>query len=343
MRRAFLLCLLTVTGCSESPDTWVYVTSGFTDEIYQLDARTGAVLDTIAVDPRRHESDEPHGIAVGPDEDYWYATVSHGEPTLWKFELPSNRLVGMLPMEMAGAARIGITPDGRRAFVPDYYRSGGDAASQVAVVQLVNLTVVDRRALCPAPHDAQVDPSGTLVAVTCSKSDEVVVLDVVSLDERARFVVDDTAGPPGAPVFAPLNVVWAPDGNTMFVTLSRAGLVRAFTPNGTLVGSVTVGAGPAQLAITPDGVTLVTANRGDGSVSLVDAVHLAERTRIPIDAAFPHGVAIARDGTMAFVSFEGTTDTAGGVVAIDLPRATIRWKADVGAMALGVAVVGGRR
>jgi hypothetical protein len=30
-------------------------------------------------------------------------------------------------------------------------------------------------------------------------------------------------------------------------------------------------------------------------------------------------------------------------VAIDLRSETIRWQADVGAMALGVAVVGGRR
>jgi YVTN family beta-propeller protein len=343
MMRLLWTVTLVATACQSVPEVSIFVTSGFTDEVYQLDGTTGAILDTVAVNPRRHEADEPHGVAVAPAGDYWYATVAHGEPTLWKFELPTNRLVGMLPLRMSGAARIGVTPDGRRAFVPDYYRSGGQEASEVAVVRLTDLTVIERVALCPAPHDAQVDPTGESVAITCSKSDEVVVLDTRSLREVARFSVGETASPETPSPLGPLNVVWAPDGARMFVTLSRAAQVRAFTPRGERAGSVDVGTGPAQLAITPDGVTIVTANRGDRSVSLIDAAPLTERARIPIGGAFPHGVAIEPTGRVAYVTFEGATDTPGGVVAIDLAQGTVRWKVDAGVRTLGVAVAGRRR
>ncbi|NIU77918.1 MAG: hypothetical protein GWN71_31500, partial [Gammaproteobacteria bacterium] len=72
----------------------VYLGSGMTDRVFVLDSRDGAVLDTLTLDPRRGETDEPHGLAVAPDGRHWYATLSHGEPTLWKFESDGDRLVG---------------------------------------------------------------------------------------------------------------------------------------------------------------------------------------------------------------------------------------------------------
>jgi DNA-binding beta-propeller fold protein YncE len=327
--------LATLTVACRQHDGQVYVTSGFTDHVLRLDARSGRAIDSISLNPRPHETDEPHGIAIAPDGRYWYVTLAHGEPTLWKFEVATDRLVGRARLGTAGAARIGITPDSRRAFIPDYYRAGLGQPSRVAVVELFDLSITATPTVCPAPHDAQVDNTGLHVAITCSLSDEMVVLDASTLQETNRFYVDDAPGAAGVPRFKPLNVVWAPGGNTMYVTLHNAGLVRQFTVAGEIVGSVEVGPGPTQLALAPTGRVLVVANRVDGSASVIEVPALRERTRLSLSVAYPHGVVVSPDAEQAFVTYEGQTDTAGGVVAIDLDDGRVLWQTAAGVYTLG--------
>jgi len=315
----------------------LYVTSGFTDEVLRLDAGSGAVVRRIPTERRRDEVDEPHAVAIAPDGRHWYVSVAHGEPTLWKFEASGDRLVGRVTLPTAGAARIGITPDGTRAFVPDYDRSQPGVPGRVAVVDLADLNVVAAPVVCDGPHHAEVSPSGDLVAVACSLGDEIVLLDASTLAERGRFAAGPEAGPPGQPVLKPLNLEWSPDGTTLWVGLHLAGAVRAFRATGEILGTVPVGAGPAQIALTADGSTLVVANRGDASVSLVDAGSMVETARIPLGAEHPHGIALDQEGTRAFVSCEGTPRTAGRAVAVDLARRSVLWSAEAGAYTLGAA------
>ena len=124
MVAALLAAAVVACGGEGDGEGRVYLGSGMTDRVFVLDARDGHVVDTLPLDPRRGETDEPHGLAVAPDGRHWYATLSHGEPTLWKFESDGDRLVGRLRLGVPGAARIGITPDGARAFIPDYWRTG---------------------------------------------------------------------------------------------------------------------------------------------------------------------------------------------------------------------------
>ncbi len=301
------------------------------------------IVSRIPLERRRDEVDEPHGVAVSPDGRHWYATVSHGEPTLWKFELQEDRLVGRVTLPTAGAARIGITPDGRRAFVPDYDRARPGEPGRVAVVQLEDLTVVATPVVCAGPHHAAVDPAGELVAVACSLGDEIVMLDSETLTERARFPVGPNPGPAGRPNYRPLNVAWTADGEVLFVSLHAAAAVRAIRRDGTAVGTVEVGDRPAQIALTRDGATLVVANRGDASISLVDPHQLTERARIPVGAAHPHGVAIDEDGVRAYVTCEGTPETRGRAVAVDLDTERVLWSVAAGAYTLGVASARGRQ
>lgn len=331
------VALVLACAGSPAPAGRLYVTSGVTDSVLVLDAADGGRLSAVAVDRRPGEVDEPHGIAAAPDGRHWYLTLSHGDPTLWKFEREGDRLVGRVPLGLPGAARIGLTPDGRRAFVPDYFRSGEGRTSGLAVVSLDRLEVETLPALCPAPHDAQVDPGGTRVAVACSLSDEIVLLDAGELHEIGRFDVDGAPGPPGAPRHKPLNLAWSPGGDTLYVTLHLTGLVRAFGPDGALLGSARVGRGPAQIALTPDGRTLVVANRMDRSVSLVDAARLEERMRVGVDRAHPHGVALDTSGRWAFVTVEGNAGGAGGVLAIDVVEGRVRWSVEAGVYTLGIA------
>ena len=346
---AALLATL-VAGCSSDssqpngPDGPVppsaerlYVTSGFTDEVLRIDPSDGTILRRIPTERRRDEVDEPHAVAISPDGKHWYVSVAHGEPTLWKYETAGDRLVGRVTLSTAGAARIGITPDGARAFVPDYDRSQPAVPGRVAVVDLDDLSVVATPAVCGGPHHAEVDPAGDLVAVACSLSDEIVLLDARTLEERGRFTAGPEAGPPGQPVLKPLNLDWSPDGETLWVGLHLAGAVRVFRPTGEIIGTVPVGSLPAQLVLTSDGGTLVIANRGDASMSIVDTATLIETARIPLQAEHPHGIALDDAGRRVFVSCEGTPQTPGRAVAVDLESASVLWSTEAGAYTLGAA------
>lgn len=333
----FLPLLACSVPTAHVPAGRLYVTSGFTDEIWILDAVTGEEIGRRDVNRRRGETDEPHGVVVSRDGAHWYATLAHGAPTLWKYETKGDRLVGRLELGTRGASRIGLTPDGDRAFVPDYWRGEPTGSGEVAAVRLEDLTVLNRASVCPAPHDAQPSPSGEVVAVTCALSDEIMLLDGGTLAPRARFFVAPDAGSPGAPRYRPMNVLWSADGAVLYVTLMGAGEVRAFREDGSLGGRAPVGSGPAQIAWV--GSTLVAANRGDSSVSFLEtSPNLLEVARVELPGAdHPHGVAADPAGAVVYITYEGTVDTPGGVIAIDARTREELWRSELGSYVLGVA------
>lgn len=340
LRLSVLFLLLAgLAGCHGSdgpPVGVVYITSGRGDQVIRLAAEDGRVLDSLALDPRPSDGDEPHALTPDPNGRFWYATVAHGDPTLWKFARPGDRLVGRLHLGMAGAARIGISPDGERAYIPDYYRDGDGEPSEVAMVRLHDLEVIGRIRLCPGPHDAEVSPDGGVVAVTCPLSDEIVLLDAASLTVRRRIVAGGTVS---GEVSKPMNVVWSPDASRIYAALHHAGVVAAWDTTGHEVARIGVGAGPMQLGMTPDGTALVVANRDDGSVSIVDLTRGVERARVRLGADHPHGVAVSADGHWAFVTYEGTVTTRGGVIAVRVGDGSVAWRTPAGIFTLGVMVL----
>jgi DNA-binding beta-propeller fold protein YncE len=329
-------------GCSDpeprsrsSPT--VYVTSGFDDWILALDASTGELLDTLHLDRRFGEPDEPHGVAVDPAGRHLYATLSHGQPSLWKFELPGHRLVGRLDLDLRGAARIRILPGGAVGYVPDFWRSGQGEVSDVAVVDLEEMEIIHWITECPAPHDALPDAEGKRLAIICPGSGELVTLNLDSRTQGPRFELGGM----------PMNAAWDPDpeSGTVYISLKGVDSVAVVHTAGDLhaggrVRRVPVGKAPTQLEATPDGRRLVVANRGDRTVSVLDLTEfeLPELHRVELPGEHPHGVAISADGATAYVTWEGTTATPGGVAAIDLASGRILWSREAGSYVLGVAV-----
>ena len=130
--------------------------------------------------------------------------------------------------------------------------------------------------------------------------------------------------------------MWGVDGERLYATLYLTDEVVAIDRSWTVVDRVEVGAGPTQLALTPNGRTLVVANRRDGTASVLDLAPFVERRRVDLDVAHPHGVAMATEGGPAFISYEGTTTSRGGVVALDPASGGVLWRREVGSYNLGV-------
>jgi len=322
-----------LAACQPAADPGrLLVTSGFTDQVFVLDATTGELLDSLSLDRRPGELDEPHGVAVAGDGRHWYATLAHGEPTLWKYETDGNHLVGRVSLPTTGASRVRLSPDGELAAVPDYWRAGGGDVSKVAIVRTEDLMVVATPDVCAAPHDAVFSPSGDRIAVTCSLGDGVVILDVETLEVRARHALTDE---PGSGI-RPMNAAWRADGRRLFVSLMGRGSVADLDVSTGEWTETSSGARPAQLELSPDGAWLLVANRGAASVSLV-AQSDGRTVTVEVPGAHPHGVAFGRTSDVAYVTYEGAVDTPGGVVAVDVLSGSILWHVPLGVFTLGVA------
>ncbi|MEN8375794.1 MAG: hypothetical protein ABFS34_10135 [Gemmatimonadota bacterium] len=326
---------LVIAACS-GPRGSLYVTSGASDAVVVLDASDGSRLAELSLDRRVGELDEPHGVAVAPDGRHVYATLAHGDPTLWKFERAGDRLVGRLSLESSGAARIAVSADSRTGYVADYERGSRGAPGEVIAVGLHELTIDARARPCAAPHDARPSPSGRVVAVACSHSDEVVFLEAGSLSESARAFVGPEPGSAGAPRYRPLNLAWVGD-DLVAVTLAASGEVLLLGVDGEQRGRAQVGAGPAQIAFEAGSGRLVTANRGDGSASILQLEPLAEIRRVELGVVRPHGVDVDAASGTAFVTYEGEVDSAGGALAVDLASGRVLWSVAAGYYTLGVA------
>ena len=331
--RVFVGVVILATACSPVPGERLLITSGFTDQIFVLDAHTGRVTDSLSLDRRPGERDEPHSVTVSPDGSHFYATLSHGEPSLWKYESDGLRLVGRLTLPTNGASRIRLSPDGLIAAIPDYWLSGGGVKSRVAFVRTDDLTVLANPKLCPAPHDAVFSPSGDRVAVTCPLSDELVIIATAGFIEINRLTIGETGD-------RPLNAAWMPEGKNLLVTLANGSKALELEINKQIRESsqIITGSQPAQLAIAPGGSTVVVANRGSGSVTIT-TLDGARSTEIDVPGPHPHGVAFGQDPTVVYVTYEGDTRTLGGVVAIDVDTGEILWRTEVGSFTLGVAVL----
>ncbi len=76
-----------------------------------------------------------------------------------------------------------------------------------------------------------------------------------------------------------------------------------------VIGNVRVGASPGMARISPDGSTLVVSNRGDNTVSVIDAKSLRVRATLPV-CKQPEDIAILPDSSKAFVSCSGSSQVA---------------------------------
>ena len=336
VQNLFLLYLLVLeVGCTRHPAEGILlVTSGGTDYVFVMDAASGHKLDSLAVDPRPGEGDEPHGITISPTRDFWYVTVAHGEPALWKFTWPGNRRVGRLRLGLSGASRIGISPDGGTAYIPDYYRDDPTVMGRIGVVRVHDLEVIARPSVCIAPHDAQVSTDGRRVAVACSGGNELVFMSTSDFTVTRRVSLGTEAGNA-----RPMNVVWLPGDTAVVATLHQTAELVRYLLTEDRIERVRVGAGPAQLALGPDGQTVVTANRMDGTASIVSLESMEELARVALHVAHPHGVVLSEDGDIAFVTYEGATNEYGGVLALDILSRSVIWDVPAGAFTLGVTYV----
>ena len=130
--------------------------------------------------------------------------------------------------------------------------------------------------------------------VTNSDANTITVFDKNL--EQAVGVIDTCAGPAGMALDQRRRRVYvacSEDDELQSIDVATGALVES--------ARLSPGDRPRELALTPDGTTLLSVNPGSNSVTIFDAVSIVRRERVNVGSG-PGSIVVDPDGTRAFVS-----------------------------------------
>ena len=293
--------------------------------------------------------DGPHGIAISPDKQFYYVSLAHGRPfgSVWKYSTKDDRVVGQTTLGFFPAT-MDITRDGSLLYVVNFNLHGDMVPSSVSVVATEPMMEVARIQTCAMPHGSRLNPQGTKHYSACMMDDMLVEIDTHKLKVARHFLLTKgsemgMAGPPAAMSMgdpkkphdmgghgleAPkagdksCSPTWAQpsiDGAKVFVACNKSSeIVEVDVDSWKVTRRLQARAGIYNLAVTKDGTRLLTTNKRDQSVSVIEIKTGRELARVPTKRKVLHGVVISPDDRYAFVSVEGVGSEPGTVEVIDL-------------------------
>lgn len=190
------------------------------------------------------------------------------------FDLSTRVEIARIPVGPRIPHEVAVSPDGRLALTSEY---GPDAnpGRHVILMDVATASITGRIDLGPdsRPHTALFLPDGRRAVATMQDSDQLALLDL-TLEQVVRTY--PTGGREGH------MVRLSPDGSRAYVT-SRGGggtLSVIFLNEERAPVVVETGPGAEGLAVTPDGGEVWVANRGEESISIVDAASLEVVTTV---------------------------------------------------------------
>jgi DNA-binding beta-propeller fold protein YncE len=304
--------------------------------------------------------DGPHNIAAAPDGKSYYVTIAHGTPygSLWRLNVAGDSLLGRAQVELFPTT-ISLTPDGQFAFVANSdFHGDHPRVNVVSVVHTPTMTKITDIPACDMPHGVKVNHAGTRVYVSCMHSDEIIQLDVATfgISRRAKTGAGHATavaatgpghhGPTAPPATAhgaecsPTFVTVSKDDKRLYVACNYGNTVQVWdAATLTKLKDIPVGKGAYNVEPSPDGRFVIVTNKKDQTVSLLDAVRLAEITRIPTSKKIVHGVAYSPDSRFAYISSESIGADPGSVDVIDLAARKVVASVAVPGQPTGITVL----
>lgn len=307
---------------NESEDTVVLVS---------FDEREFEIVERIPVGTILTEIEGPHGLTVSLDDRFWFVSMAHGQPfgKILRYSTLDNRktgevTVGLFPASMAVSPLTGLL------HVVNYNLHGPPDPSSISVVDPEAMIEVARVETGVMPHGSQFAPDGLAHYSVAMMSHELIEQDALSLDVRRRL-------PLGAGV-RPTWVAVHPAQPRAFIAGNGSDeLLIVDLETWQVTGRISAPGGPYNVAVTPDGRTLVATLRSARAIGFYDIEAAAEGKRIESAEALPHGIALSPDGRYAFVTSENIGHAPGTVEAIDLMLQERVASATTGQQAGGIA------
>ena len=269
-------------------DYYVYVAAESQDEVALVRFGPGGaeVSRTIEASLNPTDIDGPHGIAVSPDGSNWYVSIAHGLPfgQIQRFATGSDRKLGAAQVGLFPAT-MSVTPGGL-LFAVNFNLHGDPVPSSVSVVETGSMTEIRKVTTCAMPHGSRLSPDARRHYSVCMMDDQLVEIDVPSLDVSRRLylepgaerdlppgtaesssVIGNRPGSGGTARCGPTWVQPSPDGGRAWIACNKNREVLEVDLDAWQVTRRFVtGAGPYNLDVTPDGTTLVVTYKSDHAV-----------------------------------------------------------------------------
>jgi YVTN family beta-propeller protein len=122
------------------------------------------------------------GFDVSPDgKQVWVANAKDG--TISVIDIAAKKVTATLAVNLQGANRLKFTPDGSRVL------SSSLANGDLLVLSANTQKEITRLQLCHGAAGIQMEPNGKRVFVACSRDNYIAVIDLNSLDVKARIDV----------------------------------------------------------------------------------------------------------------------------------------------------------
>jgi YVTN family beta-propeller protein len=208
-----------------------------------------------------------------------------------------------------GPHEIGVAPDGRRAYVPDFgvYPEPHEGPIPDDQLRWVSgrgntLTVLDlehRRALrtidlgeCTHPHGVSVSPDESLVWVTCQDIQAVRELDASTGRVAREWNTEQDVSH---------MVVATSDGRKLFVSNVGSGSVTVIDREADEIVTVPTGAGAEGMALSSDEKELWVANNQANSIAVIDLARNEVTATFQSAGRFPIKLSFTPDGREVWI------------------------------------------
>jgi len=269
---------------------------------------------------------QPKGVSVSPDGSRVYVTI-FGRPdrdNVWVYDARTMRRIGTV--SFAGNAVESLpSPDGRTLYVTNFRRD------RVEVIDTRSLEVTGEIEVGKNPKTMALSGDGKTLFVANWSSHTVSVVDLerrrvvhtlrtaqnprglVATAEGRLFVAsfgDDVIDVFDQPRRAeqrdrrlrvcavPRHLVLSPDERTLYVSCYRKSLLGAVDLTDWSVDRVPIGRSPKTIDISHDGRFVVSADYGEGTLSVVDTRTMAMRRTWIDDLTMATGLAISPTGQL---------------------------------------------
>lgn len=281
---------------------FLYVPNQGDATVSVVDTETNEVVRTVDLREFGFPPDaKPHHVVAEPDGSGWYLSLI-GANAVLKFDA-ENRLLGQAGFEAPGM--MALDPEREVLYVGRSMKAV-NPPQRIGRIDTRDMSVEEIEVLFPRPHAIAIGPEGDRVHTASLSVNQIAALPAGAASVELIRVE--------GPVHVFVQFAVSPDGSRMVATGQVSGRLLVFDRTRPdelpLLHTVTVGAQPWHPVYTPDGKYVIFGNKGEDTVTMVDAESWEVAAVIEGEGlSEPHGAAMAPDGRHVYVSnnnLEGT-------------------------------------
>jgi len=221
------------------------------NHIVVVDLQRRRRLDDLVVTPYR----APHGLRWGARGELYCICEDSG--VVLELDATTGEHRGVFDVGSTNAHRIEVLPDGSKLYAEN------EEDSFVTVIDLRRRTRLPDVTVIGGLAGLGMHPDGSTVVLVSAARPELMILDTG--DDAIVRTVSLTGNSKPAQIAR-----YSPDARYLVVTSVDEDLATILNGDFKIRATVPVGRQPMDMAFAPDGQTVVIANQGDGTLTVID-------------------------------------------------------------------------